>query len=97
MVMKKGDKVGTLYLCIVNVYSYISLSSTEVDTILWHQRLKHISEKGIQILHKRNLLLDLKKVDRDFCENYAYGKHKRVIFLRVKKEKKSERIQMFGE
>jgi hypothetical protein len=47
-----------------------------------------MSEKGIQILHKRNLFLNLKQIDLDFCENCVYGKQKTLIFLRVEKEKK---------
>jgi hypothetical protein len=30
----------------------------------------------------------------DFCEHYVYGKQKRVIFLRVGKEKKIERLEL---
>jgi hypothetical protein len=94
LVMVKGEKVGTLYLCIVNVESYISLDSTRVDTSLWKHRLGHMSEKGKQILHKRNLFLDIKQVYLDFCEHFVYGKHKRVIFFRVRKEKKSEKLEL---
>ena len=30
----------------------------------------------------------------EFCEHYVYGKQKRVIFLRVGKEKKSEKLEL---
>ena len=30
----------------------------------------------------------------EFCENCVYGKHKRVRFLRVGKEKKSEKLEL---
>jgi hypothetical protein len=30
----------------------------------------------------------------DFCEHYVYGKHKRVRFLRVGKEKKHEMLDI---
>jgi hypothetical protein len=53
-----------------------------------------MSEKGMQILHKRNLLLDLKQIDLDLCEHFVYGKHKRDTFLRFGKEKKSERLEL---
>jgi hypothetical protein len=53
-----------------------------------------MSEKGMQILHKRNLLPDLKQIDLDFCEHCVYRKHKRVRFLRVEKEEKSERLEI---
>jgi hypothetical protein len=52
LVMEKGEKVGTLYLCTGNVDSSISLYSTGVDTTLWNHRLGHMSEKGMQILQK---------------------------------------------
>jgi hypothetical protein len=94
LVIAKGEKVGTLYLCIGNTDSSISLASIGVDIALWHHRLGHMSEKGMQILHKRNLLLDLKQIDLDFCEHCVYGKQKRVRFLRVGKEKKNERLDL---
>jgi hypothetical protein len=78
LVIEKREKVGTLYLCTCNIDSYISLASTKVDTTLWNHRLGHMSEKGMQILHKRNLLTDLKQIDLDLCENCIYGKRKRV-------------------
>jgi hypothetical protein len=44
-----------------------------------------MSKEGMHILHKRNLLPDLKQIDLDFCEHCVYGKEKRVKFLRVEK------------
>jgi hypothetical protein len=79
LVIAKGEKVGTLYLCIGNTDSSISLASTGVDTALWNHRIGHMSEKGMQILHKRNLLPDLKQIDLDFCEHCVYGKQKSQI------------------
>ena len=52
-----------------------------------------MSKKGMNILHSRNLLLSLKNVYLDFCENCIYGKQKRVRFLRFGKEKKSEKLE----
>jgi hypothetical protein len=53
-----------------------------------------MSEKEMQILQKINLLPDIKQSYLDFCEHCVYGKHKRVRFLRVEKEKKSERLEL---
>jgi len=53
-----------------------------------------MSEKGMQILRSINFFLGLKHVDLKFCENCAYGKQKRVRFLRFGKEKKSEKIEL---
>jgi hypothetical protein len=93
-VIEKGEKVGTLYLCTGNTDSSICLSSTRVDTSLWHHSLEHMSEKQMKILHKINLFPYLKQFDLDFCEHCVYGKQKRVRFLRVGKEKKSERLDL---
>ena len=53
-----------------------------------------MSEKGMQILRSRKLLLGLKQIDFEFCENCVYGKQKRVRFLRAGKEKKSEKLDI---
>jgi hypothetical protein len=94
LMIEKGEQVGTLYLCTGNIDSSISLASTRMDTSLWHHRLGHMSDKGMQILHKINLLSDIKQIDLDFCEHCVYGKQKRIRFLRVRKEKKSERLEL---
>jgi hypothetical protein len=79
LVITKGEKVGTLYLCTGNTNSSIYLASTGVDTTLLHHRLGHMSEKGMQILHKRNFLPDLKQIDLDFFEHCVYGKKESQI------------------
>ena len=94
LVIAKGDKVGTLYLCNGTIDFSIALASTGVDPVMWHHRLGHMSGKGMQILHSKKLLPDLKQVDLDFCEHCVYGKQKRVRFLKVGKEKKSERLEL---
>ena len=94
MVIEKGEKVGTLYLYNGNVDSSIALSCTGTDTALWHHRLGHMSEKGMQILQSRKLLPGLKQVDLEFCEHYVYGKHKILRFLRIGKEKKSGKLEL---
>ena len=94
MLFRSGDKVGTLYLCKGTIDSSIALASAGTDTTLWHHRLGHMSEKGMQILQSRKLLPGLKHIDLEFCEHCVYGKHKRVRFLRVGKEKKSEKLEL---
>jgi hypothetical protein len=74
LVLAKGEKVGTLYLCTGNTDSSLSLASTGVKTTLWHHRLGCMSEKGMKICHKINLLPYLKQIDLDFCEHCVYGK-----------------------
>ena len=78
LVVAKGEKVGTLYLCKGNIDSSISLASTGIYTTLWHHRLGNMSQKWMQILQFRKLLLVLKHIDLEFCKHCVYGKQKRV-------------------
>ena len=72
--IEKGEKVGTLYLCNGISNSVNALTSKGAYAALWHHRLRHMSEKGMNILHSRNLLSGLKNIDLDFSENCIYGK-----------------------
>jgi len=47
LVIAKGGKVGTLYLCNGISNSVNALTSTGEDMTLWNDRLKHMSEKGM--------------------------------------------------
>ena len=74
LVIAKGEKVGTLYLC-NGISNFVNaLTSTGEDTTLWHHRLGNMSEKGMKSLHSRNFLPGLKHVDLKFSENCVYGK-----------------------
>ena len=46
----------------------------DFDTGLWHNRLGHMSEKGMKVIHSKQVLLGMKCVNMDFCESYVYGK-----------------------
>ena len=71
MVIAKGNRIGMLYLCPHNNDYSISVASTEIGAALWHHRLGHMSDKGMQILHSRKLLPNIKHVTLEFC---VYGK-----------------------
>jgi hypothetical protein len=51
-------------------------------TMLWHQILGHIGEKGLQSLHSKGMVEGMFDctLDFDLCEHYIYGKHNRVRF-----------------
>ena len=72
LVIAKGEKVGTLYLCNGISNSVNALNSKGADATLWHHRLGHMSEKGMKILHSRNLLPGLKNVDLDLPQKASY-------------------------
>ena len=50
--------------------------------MLWHQRLGHIGEKGLRILHRNGMVEGMSNfsLDFDFCEHSVYGKLHRVSF-----------------
>jgi transposase InsO family protein len=56
------------------------VESEDDDTLLWHMRLGHISERGMRELHKRNLLTGIKSCKLDFCKYCIMGKQGRVRF-----------------
>ena len=74
-----------MYLCTINTDSFISLVYIGGDTALWNHSIGHMSDKGMQMLQKINLFLDIKQIDLDLCEHCVYGKHKIVKVLIVRK------------
>jgi transposase InsO family protein len=82
MVVAKGELIGSLYKLIgetLNGEAAVASGSTE-STMIWHRRLGHISERGLQILSKRGLLPGIKFTSFEFCEDCLYGKQHRLPF-----------------
>ena len=46
------------------------------DTMMWHQRLGHIGEKGLQSLQGKGMVEGMSNCNSDFnlCEHCLYGK-----------------------
>ena len=63
-------------------------------TTLWHNKLGHMREKGMKLLHSKNFLPGMKCVNIDFCESCVYGKQKKVSFVKNGKEKKDEKLEL---
>ncbi|KAG6424147.1 hypothetical protein SASPL_114560 [Salvia splendens] len=86
MHIMKGSKVvltalkrGTLYILKGSIVtgSADTASSeipTESITKLWHMRLGHMGERGMQILSKRYFLFGHKVKNLDFCEHCVFWK-----------------------
>lgn len=47
---------------------------------LWHLRLWHIGQKGLNVLEKQGLLGKDSLEKLPFCEDYVFGKTKKVSF-----------------
>ena len=96
MVLMRGVQCGTLYKLLGINYTngcnifFVPKQRNEGDKtnivpkkkiMLWHQRLRHIVEKGPQILHDKGMVEGMYNITLDFdlCEHCIYGKHNRVI------------------
>ena len=51
-----------------------SVNAIDMEASLWHRRLSHISEKGMNVLTKKNDALGLKNVDLKKCSHCMIGK-----------------------
>eukprot|EP00253_Pinus_taeda_P012974 PITA_12974 len=77
LVVMKVEKVRNLYRLKGSTQigeAAVASEKEEASTHLWHQRLGHMSEKGLQILMKRKSLRGLKSLNLDFCKHCVYGK-----------------------
>jgi len=72
----------------------ISVASSELDVGVLHQRLGHISEKGMKVMLSKDKLPGLKSIDLDFCEVCFYEKQWRVIFSKIRKTLKAEKFEL---
>jgi hypothetical protein len=91
MVFLKGVQFGTLYKlqgstisdgCNSSSVPHIGVEEERTPTIsrekvmLWHQRLGHIGEKGIRLLHSKGMVEGMSNFSLNFylCQHCVYGK-----------------------
>jgi hypothetical protein len=96
-VLLKGVQIGTLYKlqgstisdgCNSSIVPDIGEEEEKTPTVLgekvmlWHQRLGHIGEKGLRLLHGKGMVEGMSNfsLDFDLCEHCVYGKQNRVRF-----------------
>ena len=82
MVMKGIKKSGIYSLLGSTVFGFVSLviGSSLNNTMLWHKRLGHMSERGLTELAKQGLLGDGKLQEMEFYGTCVYGKSSRFKF-----------------
>ncbi|RVW60672.1 Retrovirus-related Pol polyprotein from transposon TNT 1-94 [Vitis vinifera] len=92
MVVAKGKKCYSLYLMQARVIdSSINVVDDDSTVELWHNRLDHMSEKGLMILAKKNLLSSMKKGFLKRCAHCLAGKQTRVAFKTHRHTKEAQR------
>ncbi|KAE8685870.1 cytochrome P450 71A9-like [Hibiscus syriacus] len=93
LVIARGKKTGTLYIT-SNLENIIAVADADGKSNLWHQRLGHMSEKGMKTLLSNGKLPDLKNVDVGLCEDCIFGKQKKVSFAKIGKTPKAEKLEL---
>jgi hypothetical protein len=90
-VLMRGVWCGTLYKLLGSTYTngcnnffvleqtnkeYKTNTIPEKKTVLWHQRLGNIGEKGLRTLHGKGMVEGMSNctLDFDFYEHFIYGK-----------------------
>ena len=89
----RDSMIGILYMTTDSCGS-IAVAASKDDPNLWHQRLGHMSEKGLKVMHKKGKLAGLQSTDIDLCESYINGKQKRVGFNTSGRTPKPIRLEL---
>ncbi|XP_057426441.1 uncharacterized mitochondrial protein AtMg00300-like [Lotus japonicus] len=92
MTIARGKRIGTLYKT-GGACHLIAVASNE-NPNLWHQRLGHMSAKGMKVMHSKGKLPGLQSVEIDMCEDCIFGKQKRVSFQTSGRTPKKERLEL---
>ena len=81
LVLARGKICCTLYKTQVKVCKDV-VNATQEDSTpnLWHRRLAHMSENGLQILAKKSFIPFAKGMSLEPCDYYLFGKQHRVSF-----------------
>ena len=83
MTILKGERTTNLYKLTGSIIVGEPSAATEKEdtTRLWHMR--HMSERGLQALHKRSALSDIKYCKLDLCKFCIMGRQRRVASLHL--------------
>lgn len=72
LVVARGEKISKLYWTKALV-AKDSVNAVDMKASLWHRRLSHISEKGLNCLAKKDVLPGLKGAELEKCSHYMAG------------------------
>jgi hypothetical protein len=81
LVFARGKICCTLYKTQVKLCrDVVNAAQDDFTPDLWHRRLAHMSEKGLQILAKKSLIPFAKGMPLNSCDYCLFGKQHRVSF-----------------
>jgi hypothetical protein len=81
LIVARGAKQGCLYVIKTKLCKQeVNVAETNSSPELWHKRLGHMSEKGLNSLAHKDLLPEVKGMTLRPCVNCLAGKQHRVSF-----------------
>ncbi|KAG8376582.1 hypothetical protein BUALT_Bualt09G0078600 [Buddleja alternifolia] len=95
LITAKGKKKNSLYLMqakLSNGEVNAAVNSSSIE--LWHERLGHLSQKGMQLLAKKKLLPDVSGIELQTCVDCLAGKQHGVGFKSFYPSRKSHPLDL---
>ena len=84
LVVARGKKQKTLYVMKAKLHKEeINATQQDVSIELWHRRLGHICEKGLQTLARKQFLPNLQGIPLKTCDHCLVGKENRLHFTQI--------------
>ncbi|KAK9008582.1 hypothetical protein V6N11_075471 [Hibiscus sabdariffa] len=95
LVVARGKKSSNLYLMqALTSRDTVNVTVNDNSTELWHKRLSHMSEKGLNCLAKKNQLSGLKNATLKNFPHCLAGKQRRVSFSSCPPHRKSKLLEL---
>ncbi|RDX94958.1 hypothetical protein CR513_22583, partial [Mucuna pruriens] len=93
LVVARGEKISKLYWTKALV-AKDGMNAMDMEASLWHRRLSHINEKGLNCLAKKDMLPRLKNAELEKCSHCMAGKQTRVSFKKHPPSRKSKLLEL---
>ena len=74
LIVVRALKINTLYLMHGRICREEVNVAADNASELWHKRLSHMSQKGMQVLAVDNLIPEVKNVQLEKCIDFLTGK-----------------------
>ncbi|GJV68833.1 putative RNA-directed DNA polymerase [Tanacetum coccineum] len=94
LVVARGNKRRSMYMVEIPSDGINATIDGRGNATLWHQRLRHMSEKGMKIVASKGWILDIQKAIVGFCEPCVLSKQKKVSFIKLWNTRKLQRLEL---
>ena len=95
LIVAKGKKINSFYVMEAKLHKGEINAIRKGESIdLWHKRLGHISEKGLQTLARKQFLPELQGTSLKSCDHCLVGKTHRVAFQTYPSSRRSDVIDL---